>query len=152
MTELVFGGVVSRGVGRHAELQVPGRASLLTAPTDWPERLHPGSLNVVVDQYPPEFRSRGLTNQISELDNGWFAPEFEILRDQFSNNLLGPRQGVPRGGDAQVWRAVLSDDAGKAIRCWALRRFGSQVGEQLEFVAATRLRSLGLHDQLRLRV
>jgi|GraSoiStandDraft_55_1057291.scaffolds.fasta_scaffold67281_4 hypothetical protein len=48
MTELVFGGVVSSGIGHHAELYVPGRAELSTAPADWPERLHPGSLNVSI--------------------------------------------------------------------------------------------------------
>ena len=143
---------MSSGVGCHATLHVPGRAELCTAPADWPERLHPGSLNVVVDEYPAELLSRGLTNRIFELDKGWFAPEFEIQREQFRNNMLGPRPGVPRGGDAQVWRALLAHDAGMAITCWALRRFGSQVGEQLEFVADTRLRDLGLHDKLRVRV
>ncbi len=152
MAELVFGGVVSGGVGRHAALYVPGRSELNMAPADWPERLHPGSLNVVVDEYPEEFRSRGLANRISELDKGRFVPEFEIRREQFRNNLLQSRPGVPRGGDAQVWRALLSQqNARMAIRCWALRRFGSQVGEQLEFVAGTRLRDLGLHDNLRVR-
>jgi len=151
MTELVFGGVVTGGIGCHATLHVPGRAELRAAPADWPERLHPGSLNVAVDQYPREFMSRRLTNRISELDKGWFVPEFELLRGQFRNNKQGPRPGVPRGGDAQVWRALLSHDGGTAIRCWALRRFGSQVGEQLEFVADGRLRDSGLDDGLRVR-
>jgi len=85
-------------------------------------------------------------------DKGWFSPEFEILKDQFGNNQLGPRPGVPRGGDAQVWRALLLYGGGSAIACWALRRFGPQVAEQLEFVADTRLRDLGLQDGLRLRI
>jgi hypothetical protein len=103
-------------------------------------------------QYPAEFVIRRYTNQVSELDKGSFAPEFEILRDQFRNNMLVPRPGVPRGGDAQVWRAILLSDAGPNVRCWALRRLGSQVGEQLEFVADSRLRDLGLGDGLRVRV
>jgi hypothetical protein len=97
MTEIVFGGVVSSGIGHHATLYVPGRAELRNAPADWPERLHPGSLNVSVDQYPPEFMNRGLRNSVSELDLGRFVPEFEILRDQFQNNKIEPRPDLPRG-------------------------------------------------------
>ncbi len=153
MTELLFGGVVSSGLGCHAMLYVPGRAELRAAPADWPEHLHPGSLNVSVDLYPPEFMNRGLRSRVSELDQGRFVPEFEILRNQFRNNKLGPRPGVPRGGDAQVWRAQLSHaGGGPIIKCWALRRFGSQVGEQLEFVAERRLRDFGLYDGLRVEM
>ncbi len=96
MTELLFGGVVSSGLGCHAMLYVPGRAELRAAPADWPEHLHPGSLNVSVDLYPPEFMNRGLRSRVSELDQGRFVPEFEILRNQFRNNKLGPRPGVPK--------------------------------------------------------
>lgn len=153
MTEIVFGGVVSSGIRCHATLYVPGRAELRAAPVDWPERLYPGSLNVSLDQYPADFVSRGLRNRVSELDQARFLPEFEILRDEFRNNKLGPRPGVPRGGDAQVWRAMLRPADPRAIvKCWALRRFGSQVGEQLEFVSDRRLRDFGLDDGLRVEV
>jgi hypothetical protein len=153
MTEIVFGGVVSSGIGHHATLYVPGRAELRNAPADWPERLHPGSLNVSVDQYPPEFMNRGLRNSVSELDLGRFVPEFEILRDQFQNNKIEPRPDLPRGGDAQVWRTRLRHDGvGAVIKCWTLRRLGSQVGEQLECVAGRRLRDFGLDEGLRVEV
>lgn len=141
MAVLIFGGIVCSGLGRHSTLLIPGRSALPSAPVDWPETLYTGSLNVRIDQYPAEFGERGLKEQVVELDRGWFAPEFEILRGQFGNNLLGPSPGVPRGGDAQVWRATLSLlDSETEHGCWMLRRFGSQVGEQLEFVAAHRLR------------
>lgn len=119
-------------------------------PPDWPDRLYPGSLNLRVEQYPADLAARSLKNRVSELDRGLFIPEFEIPRNRFGNNRLGPQPGVPKGGDAQVWRALLSRYGdGDRIACWALRRFGSQVGEQLEFVAGCRLRDLGFHDGLR---
>ncbi len=143
---------MSCGVGQHFTLLVPGRSALSSAPVDWPEALYPGSLNVRIDEYPDGFRQHGLTNRVIELDRGWFAPEFEILRGQFGNNRLEPRPGVPRGGDAQVWRATLSlPGTGTRQECWVLRRFGSQVGEQLEFVAGRRLRGAGIEEGTRVR-
>jgi hypothetical protein len=54
---------------------------------------------------------------------------------------------VPNGGDAQVWRARIEVVGSElTLDCWALRRFGSRVGEQLEFVAADKLRDLGLEN------
>lgn len=138
---------MSTGIGRHSTLRVPGRNTLIRAPNDWPEALYAGSLNVRIDQYPVEFRQHGLADTVVELDTGRFAPEFEIFRDELGNNQLGPRPDAPRGGDAQVWRAKISvPGAGPIYKCWALRRFGSRVGEQLEFVADQRLRDLGLKD------
>lgn len=132
------------------DLYVPGRGELLSAPDDWPERLHPGSLNVGIDTYPDDLARRGLPNRTEALDSGLFLPTFEIAREQFRNNLLVPRPDVPRGGDAQVWRAkLIVADTGTSISCWALRRFGSRVREQLEFVAERRLRDEGLVDRLR---
>jgi hypothetical protein len=61
-----------------------------------------------------------------------------------ANNSQQP-SGVPNAGDAQVWRARIEVvDQPLTPDCWALRRFGSRVGEQLEFVAAKKLRDLGL--------
>ena len=132
---------------------MPGRALLRLSPGDWPEALCPGSLNVQVDRYPKAFEDRGLKNRIAELDRSLFKPEFEIPRNLLGNNQLGPRTGVPRGGDAQVWRATLSTlDGSLVLPCWALRRFGSRVGEQLEFVAAQKLRALGLQEDQRVEV
>lgn len=140
------------GVGRHATLHVPGHLELSCAPADWPDRLHPGSLNVQVDKCPVEFGQRGLPHSVEVLDTGWLVPAFEIPKDRMGNNKLRPRPGVPRGGDAQVWRAILSrDGASNGVFCWALRRFGSRVGEQLEFVAGNRLRDFGFNDGIRVK-
>jgi CTP-dependent riboflavin kinase len=153
MDELRFEGTICTGKGQHTTLVVPGKRALPDAPADWPEELYPGSLNVVVDRYPDEFRLRGLENSVTELDRGCFVPAFEIPRSQILNNLLCPRPGVPRGGDAQVWRATLFvPTAERTLECWVLRRFGSRVGEQLECVAGHRLRDSGLEDGDRIRV
>ena len=153
MDELKFVGIVTTGISRHSELIVPGRRDLRAAPHDWPEVLFPGSLNVRVEKYPEALRQHGLANRIAHLDTGRFRPTFEILRNELRNNQLGPRPGVPRGGDAQVWRARIDTlDGSLSLPCWALRRFGSRVGEQLEFVAARRLRGLGLEENQRIAV
>jgi len=150
--ELIFEGVVIAGVGRHSELIVPGRSVLLEAPEDWPNVLFPGSLNVRVERYPPEFERHGFSNRVEELDRSVFKPTFEIARERLANNRLHPRPGVPRGGDAQVWRAqIRALDDSLTLTCWALRRFGSGVGEQLEFVAGQRLRALGLQENQRVQ-
>lgn len=150
MHQLIFGGFVTHGIGKHVELGVPGRGLLSGSPPDWPEVLCPGSLNVRIDVYPPELVRRGLQKRTTELDKALFVPAFEIPRDLFTNNRLSPRPGVPRGGDAQVWRAaIMVIETGLRLRCWALRRFGSRLVDQLEFVAADRLRDSGLQDNQR---
>jgi hypothetical protein len=101
---------------------------------------------------PLSLKTRELDASVVVLDTRQFAPAFEIERGQFKNNFLAPRPGVPRGGDAQVWRAkIVVDDTGASIGCWALRRFGSRVGEQFEFVADRRLRDERLLDGQRVR-
>jgi hypothetical protein len=146
VSELVFWGTVCDGIGKHSTLHVPGRSELKDAPQDWPERLFPGSLNVRALRYPRDFSAHGLKETMASLDSGEFTPAFEILRHQLGNNRLGPRPGIPRGGDAQVWRARISADNGLTLKCWGLRRFGSGVCDQLEFVAELRLRDAGLHN------
>ena len=44
---------------------IPGRDELIAAPSEWPERLWPGSLNVWIaaDGYLPEFAARGLPQE-----------------------------------------------------------------------------------------
>jgi hypothetical protein len=150
---LRFEGFVTAGIGRHSELGIPGRADVATAPTDWPERLFPGSLNVRITAYPKAFAQHRLPETIRSLDSGLFVPTFEVRRDEIRNNRLSPTDAVPRRGDAQVWRATIeTTDAMICASCWALRRFGSQVGEQLELVADIRLRDLGLDDERRVVV
>lgn len=146
MDEIVFQGVVSSGVRCPVDLHVPGREALAHADYDWPLTLQPGSLNIRIDGYPPQFTEKGLTANVSALDSALFIPAFEILRNQFGNNMLTPVPGTPRRGDAQVWRAKIVTDISEIGACWVLRRFGSGVGEQLEFVADRRLRDHGLYD------
>ena len=152
LDELVFHGVVRTGVQSHATLFVPGRSALQRAPNDWPEKLYPGSLNVRIDGYPSGLDKHGLPSRIVALDTGRFGPEFEILRDEFGDNKLLPRSDAPRGGDAQVWRARLQSHEVQSVNCWVLRRFGSRVGEQLEFVSDQRLRDHGFTDGQRVTV
>src|SRR6516164_917977 len=107
MNKLEFRGKVASGVGRYSTLSIPGRSKLNQAPSDWPESLFPGSLNVCVDAYPLGPAGRTLLTRVKELDRGRFAPTFEIRREDIGNNQLGPRPDLPRCGDAQVWRAEL---------------------------------------------
>ncbi len=147
MDELKFFGVICDGKRQFSTLGIPGRGGLSHAPDDWPDQLYPGSLNIQLRAggYPDAFGERGLASSVESLDSELFQPSFEIPRDQLANNLLLPRQGVPRGGDAQVWRAVLHrvTDPCAAVVCWLFRRFGSSVGEQLELVSGERLKDRG---------
>lgn len=151
MDELKFFGVICDGIGQFSTLGIPGREELNHAPDDWPDSLYRGSLNVRVEPhgYPDAFGERGLASSVESLDSGRFQPSFEIPRDQIENNLLFPRLEVPRGGDAQVWRAVLHrvTDPCTAVVCWLFRRFGARVGEQLELVSRERLKDRGFPNR-----
>lgn len=150
---LVFGGVVTSGIGAHHKLFVPGRLLLPSAPRDWPEVLQPGSLNVRIAEYPKGFAQHGLRNSVRELDKSAFAPAFKIERERLIGNTLHPTPRMPRGGEAQVWRSRLSiEKLQLEIDCWVLRRLGSRVDEQLEIVHRDKLRDLGLEDDLRVEV
>lgn len=146
MNALVFAGRVATGIGRHANLVVPGCSALKRAVNGWPAALHPGSLNVRVNVFPSELAEHGLPDEVAALDSGLFAPAFEIFRDEFQNNRLLATRDNARCGDAQVWRAVIDTQGRQVTHCWVLRRFGSRVGNQLEFVAGRRLRDEGLSD------
>jgi hypothetical protein len=147
MDELDFHGYIAAGSGRHNELVIPGRLQMPAAPADWPERLHPGSLNVRLfrDRLPPALSAGGRRATVEIFDLELFQPEFEIPHDRIGNNSFGRERG-PRGGDAQVWRASLFVDGERVDtpQCWVLRRFGSRVGEQLELVSGARLRDVTL--------
>ena len=152
MDALVFSGMVAHGIGCHTDLMVPGRDLLAQVDDDWPSLLYPGSLNIRVTGFPPALKERGLGEDVEALDSGLFAPSFEILRDQFGNNKLRASRGMARRGDAQVWRARIDAVQGPVLGCWALRRFGSRVGNQLELVASRRLRDEGLSDDQQVSV
>ena len=147
---LLFIGEVVKGIGRHQELGVPGRSFLPGAPSDWPEQLFPGSLNLRVTRYPDEFDSRQLTRQVSVLDHCGFEPAFVIPWDAMRNNQLIPDAERPRRGRAQVWRSTLMLDGQPERACWVLRRIHSGLRHDLEFVSETGLRRhFGVEDESR---
>jgi hypothetical protein len=144
MHELQFGGSVINGQGDHSKLFVPGRLVLPNAPEDWPATLQPGSLNVLIAAYPPEWHQRRLTANVRVLDDGWFSPQFTIPHNQFRNNQLVPLPSKPRRGIGQVWRASLIANDNQ-LDCWVLRRIDSGLRDVLELVAGCAVRPrLGL--------
>jgi hypothetical protein len=144
MAELAFIGNVVNGIGRHAELFVPGRDGLKDAPADWPETLHPGSLNIRVATYSEAFADRGLPHATTALDRAGFEPAFFISGTLMGNNRLTSTAAMPERGTAQVWRAALKAGQ-REVPCWVLRRFGSGLKDQIELVSAIALRAeLGL--------
>lgn len=138
-----FKGQITDGIGKHSELFVPGRNELATAPSDWPTKLQPGSLNVRVSQdgYPNGFAKYRHGLSVKNLDDGCLNPAFVIPQNQLGNNKLTPTPLVPRRGTAQVWRTVLYTDI-QEIPCWVLRRIGSGLSCVLEIVAAVHLREV----------
>lgn len=149
MLTIKFSGVITSGIGKHVELYIPGRSKLSNAPSDWPEKLHPGSLNIRVDVngYPDFFKEQGLENTIQSLDADCFPSTFQIKQKEFGNNRLKPKISMPERGSAQVWRAKL-EVKGLDIDCWVLRRYGSGLIDQIEVVAEKHLRKeFGLEDE-----
>ncbi len=148
MHTLRFSGVICDGVKKFAKMEIPGRATLPQAPKEWPEELYRGSLNVWIraNGYPADFVQHRLPVSVETLDNGLFEPAFEIPHDQIGGNTLSPNPEMPRRGDAQVWPAEIHRDIEPlfSVSCWTLRRFGANVGEQLELVSEERLRDRDL--------
>lgn len=154
---LIFGGSITGGVGLHNEMVIPGRSVVAGSPDDWPEELCPGSLNVLIEEYPDSFSPpSGRRRGAYQLDDGNFRPEFVIEGNQITENKL-LRDGKP--ASAQVWRALLHvANRSEPISCWVLRRFGSNVGKGmggnvLEVVAQDHLRSaFDLEDGQRVKL
>ena len=142
MSRIVFLGNIVDGCGKHVELHVPGREQIPQASLDWPVLLHKGSLNVRIspDGYPNIFEARSLSKSVRTLDEKIFRPAFEISQSELGNNKLIPTSDMPHKGSAQVWRAKLTL-RDREIPCWALRRYGSGVDEQLELISELHLRS-----------
>ncbi|MEQ1934950.1 MAG: hypothetical protein ABL962_13915 [Fimbriimonadaceae bacterium] len=144
MDEIVFGGKVVNGRGGHAELFVPGRSNLSDAPDDWPEKLYPGSLNVLIANWPEPLADRNLEPSAKSLDNAGFTPALTIPQSKMGNNKLMPTSAMPHRGTAQIWRSILHVNE-QEISCWVLRRFGSGLSLELEIVSEFGLRGkLGL--------
>jgi hypothetical protein len=139
MDELIFIGNVVNGIGKHVELVVPGRDEISCAPADWPERLCPGSLNLLVSVYPLQFAVRRIAETTKSLDISGFLPAFTIARAAMKNNKLTPLPDMPVRGAAQVWQAMLEANA-QTHPCWVLRRFGSGLDKAIELVSEMKLR------------
>ena len=154
MESIAFEGKIDSGVGRHVELQVPGRDELPQAPKDWPSVLCKGSLNVRIkpEGYPELFEELGLPKTTKSLDQRPIKCSFEIGQSEFGNNKLAPMDAMPHRGSAQVWCAVLTI-TDQDIACWVLRRYGSGLRDQLEIVSDVHLRTeYGLTDGLEVQV
>ena len=138
---MVFQGVIAEGIGKYADLHVPGKHQIGQAPADWPVVLCKGSLNVRVnpDGYPAFFAMRALPNKVATLDQHCFPSCFEIAYNQFGNNQLRPTAADTRRGSAQVWRARLEAN-GHQVSCWVLRRYGSALVDVLEVLSDRHLR------------
>lgn len=148
---LRFTGKVRAGMGRHKQMVVPGRKSLLCPPDGWPEMFAPGSLNVELSPagYPPGFHSpQSGGSGIRSLDSGIPTPALVLSADQIHNNSLKATTGEPRRGIGQFWRVVLTNvSTGQSVRCWLFRRIGSTMKAPLELIADCSLREkLSLTD------
>lgn len=144
MDELTFRGVIAAGIGKYSELTIPGCRELPNAPEDWPEALHPGSLNVKIrqDGFPELLLIRCSGDRIQRLDSKIFEPEFVIPGSQIKQNRLKPTLELPCRGDAQIWPAIVRKACnGDGFRCWLVRRLGSGLRDQLELVSDRHLRS-----------
>ena len=148
---LEFRGRIVGGIGQYSKMVIPGKGNLTGAAPDWPDQLCPGSLNILIDEYPDGFKPpEGGTEGAYRLDDQTFRCAFFIPGDRIANNKL-PYQGKP--SPAQVWAARLKI-LGKetSIDCWVLRRMGSgagfgKEGNVLEIVSDNHLRSkFGLGD------
>lgn len=139
MDDLIFIGNVVKGMGTHVELVVPGRREIVGASADWPERLCPGSLSLLVSAYPPEFAARRNPETTKSLDISGFLSAFAIARAEMKNNKLTPLPDMALRGAAQVWRATL--EANRQVHsCWVLRPFGSGLDKVIELVSDIKLR------------
>lgn len=154
---LRFTGTVRSGKGHHSELVIPGAQGITDPPPGWPERFHPGSLNVGIpsDGYPrgfaaPETGGKGVT----PLDDGVIEPAVVLPWDKIGNNRLRPKPRKPHRGTGQFWRATLTvRDSGEKVDCWVFRRIDSTINKQLELVSPLPLKQhLGLRDDMEVAV
>jgi len=143
MDNLYFMGKVISGCRKYSELEFPDKTKIEGASEDWPNGLFKGSLNVRIneDGYPKEFSQLGYQNNIKILDKIGFQPEFIIPGNLIKNNELLPTTEYINRGNAQVWKALLTNKHSKEyICCWVVRRFGSGLCRDIELVSDICLR------------
>lgn len=93
MRKLEFIGTVRSNPGNLTEVTVlPGRDRLFLAPADWPTKLAPGTLNIVVneDGFPEGFAEIGKGDGLQKLDEGRFRPGLVIPQRKIAGNTLKP--------------------------------------------------------------
>lgn len=158
MTGKIFKGKIVKGSGCYSDLEIPGncvlRRNSIRPPSDWPDELCRGSLNVQVTEWPSGFSppNNGRSGAF-DLDGDALTPEFLIPGHLIENNRLVWDEISRRAHEssnaspevrsaANVWRAELELSQDEIVRCWVLRRLGSRVGggSQLEIVSQERIR------------
>jgi hypothetical protein len=148
---LEFVGKVIKGSGCFSEqLHVPGEKEIPGLICGWPEKVRPGTLNVLIDDngWPDDYLAK-FGKQTEGLDLRRFQPEIELHHSKIGNNTLSPQAGEREDkGNAQIWRSHLTKiESGASIQCWVLRRIGSQMPHRLECVAGEKIRTaLGLPE------
>lgn len=145
--ELRFIGKVIKGAGKFSEeIILPGNADIPGLIRDWPDKMQPGTLNVLFDSsgFPDRYVSEFGSAETHHLDTRRFQPEVELPHCKIGNNTLSPKNGErPDKGNAQIWRAQLTRfETGMSIQCWVLRRICSRMPKRLECVAGVNLRDV----------
>jgi len=145
-----FKGKVVSGCGKHSDLIIPGKMKLPNAPSDWPDVLCPGSLNVeiFIAELPKGLDDLGPGVLVKKLDNGILKPAFVIQQSAIINNTIGPLGPVIGRGDALLWRAKINVlKTAQDFSCWVLRRLDSGMTRHIELVSSVNLRrTLNLCD------
>jgi len=132
MGMLSFLGKINDGIGKHGDLGIPGREELQDPHTDWPSKLHPGSLNVAIDLawLPAKVDRKKPARDVHRL----LVPAVTISGSDLKNNKLNE--------PADAWRAVMYKPSSKVLfDCWVFRRRDSGIGVQLEVVSDKPLRA-----------
>ena len=153
MRKLDFIGTAQANMSTQ-EMVIPGRDELFIAPADWPRKLTPGILIVVVSGFPKGFEDIGNGDGLGRLDEGKFRPSLAIPQRLIAGSTIKPDADHPARGFAQVWHADLQVVAtGQEISCWAIRILGSASTSILGLVAEKDLRShLNLADGMEVKV
>jgi len=144
---LRFIGKVIKGAGKFSEeIILPGNADIPGLIRDWPDKMQPGTLNVLMETsgFPSRYIEEFGDTETRHLDSRRFKAEVELPHYKIGNNTLSPKIGErPDKGNAQIWRANLTKiESGASVQCWVLRRICSKMPYRLECVAGMKLRDI----------